>query len=501
MKRWYYLDVPACLASDKPREEAVIGVPEDRQVRSHFGTRVDLDVSTPEAEYASQLFPVRLIFDSDEWEDGWRDYWETRDREIEKRFRLFRNQVLQNFRRYQVPVITLERDTTKEAVCLVFEKVNTGGKALDAFELVTAMYAASNFELRKDWAERRARLNDHKILKDVGSTEFLQAVSLLHTKAMREEARTEGRDPPAVSATRQSLLKVPLSAYIQHAPRVELGFQRTARFLRALRIYRTFDLPYQSQLTPLAAILAELTDAQWDNASNREKLLHWFWNGVFGELYGSASESRFAKDVVEVPAWLSGGPKPSTVEQATVRADRLRTMRSRLSAAYKGVNALLMKTGAQDFRSGQDFDDTVFFDEGVDIHHIFPKAWCAAQKPPIPPAVYDSIINKSPLTAATNRLLGGDAPSRYLARLEAGSLKAPPIAPDRLDAHLRSHLIDPEQLRSDDFAGFMTSREQALLSLIEAATGQRAYRGDARDEAETDISTGSSESAELLAAE
>jgi hypothetical protein len=28
-------------------------------------------------------------------------------------------------------------------------------------------------------------------------------------------------------------------------------------------------------------------------------------------------------------------------------------MRMRLSAAYKGVNALLMKEGAQDFRSGQ----------------------------------------------------------------------------------------------------------------------------------------------------
>ncbi len=31
----------------------------------------------------------------------------------------------------------------------------------------------------------------------------------------------------------------------------------------------------------------------------------------------------------------------------------------RLSAAYKGINALLMKEGAQDFRSGQKFDHTV----------------------------------------------------------------------------------------------------------------------------------------------
>ena len=49
------------------------------------------------------------------------------------------------------PVIALDRSTSKEAVCVVFEKVNTGGKPLDAFELVTAMYAAAGHELRKDW--------------------------------------------------------------------------------------------------------------------------------------------------------------------------------------------------------------------------------------------------------------------------------------------------------------------------------------------------------------
>jgi 23S rRNA (adenine2503-C2)-methyltransferase len=47
---------------------------------------------------------------------------------------------------------------------------------------------------------------------------------------------------------------------------------------------------------------------------------------------------------------LQGGVEPSTVSETIFRADRLKTMRMRLSAAYKGVNALLMKEGAQDFR-------------------------------------------------------------------------------------------------------------------------------------------------------
>ena len=91
------------------------------------------------------------------------------------------------------------------------------------------------------------------------------------------------------------------------------------------------------------------------------------------------------------------------------RADRLKTMRMRLSAAYKGVNALLMKDGAQDFRSGQKFDQAVFFGENVDIHHIFPQDWC--KKHGIKASVFDSIINKTPLSYRTNRIVGGISPS------------------------------------------------------------------------------------------
>ena len=482
VKRWYYIDIRKALDCNEVRQDAIIGVPEDRHVRVSF--KVVLDVSSTEREYAELMFPVSSVFDWDEWQDGFKEYWDDRDPETAKIFKQFKDQVLKNFTSFQVPVITLAQNTTKEAVCLVFEKVNTGGKALDAFELVTAMYAAHNFELRKDWFARQAVLSQQKVLRNVASTDFLQAIALLHTKALREMAASEGRELPAVSANRNALLRTPLSAYLTYAPRVESGFLKVAKLLRSLRIYRVEDVPYQTQLTPLAAILAELPEAQWENAVVRSALVQWFWNGVFGELYGSAVESRFAKDVVEVPLWLSGGPAPSTVEQATVRADRLRSMRSRLSAAYKGAHALLMQTGAKDFRSGQVFDDTVFFDESVDIHHVFPKAWCAGRG--ISPNIYDSIINKTPLSARTNRIIGGVAPSAYLAKLQAGGDKAPPLPTATLDDHLASHLIDPALLRADDFHAFIAAREKGLLKLIEQATGRSAYRGDA-DEPEQEV--------------
>jgi hypothetical protein len=211
-------------------------------------------------------------------------------------------------------------------------------------------------------------------------------------------------------------------------------------------------------------------------------LVQWYWNGVFGELYGSAVETRIARDFMEVPVWLHGGPEPSTVSETMFRADRLKTMRMRLSAAYKGVNALLMKEGAQDFRSGQKFDHTVFFGENVDIHHIFPQDWCKNHG--LKPKVFDSIINKTPLSYRTNRIIGGVAPSEYLAKLEKGTDKTPPINAQRLNEFLVSHLVNPSLLRSDDFEAFMADRQTRLLALIEAATGKAAYTGGIAEEGE-----------------
>jgi hypothetical protein len=276
-------------------------------------------------------------------------------------------------------------------------------------------------------------------------------------------------------------LNLPLEEYKRYEAQVERGFVQAAKFLHMLHIYRVFDLPYQSQIIPLAAILADIGDA-WEHEANRAKLVQWYWNGVFGELYGSAVETRIARDFMEVPVWLKGGPEPSTVSETLFRADRLKTMRMRLSAAYKGVNALLMKEGAQDFRSGQKFDHTIFFGENVDIHHIFPQEWCKDHG--IKPNVYDSIINKTPLSYRTNRIIGGVAPSEYIAKLEKGNPTTPPIDSERLDGYLISHLINPSLLRGDDFEPFMVDRQKRLLGLIERATGKSAYTGAIQEEGE-----------------
>jgi hypothetical protein len=499
VRRWFYIDIRKALDETLDREEAIVGVPEDKVERTDFGREITRDLSTPEKEYAALMYPVSQAFDWDRWQDGFDEYWSGDEKKaFLEYFRGFKRGILENFKYYRVPVIALGNSTSKEAVCVVFEKVNTGGKPLDAFELVTAMYAASGHELRKDWygddgiKGRHGRLadtlrpadSDAGILAGVSNTDFLQAVSLFHTRDRRrtaELAGKQGKELPAVSGNRQALLDLPIDAYKRFEAKVELGFIQSAKFLHMLHIYRIFDLPYQSQIVPLAVILADIGEA-WEHEANRTKLVQWYWNGVFGELYGSAVETRIARDFMEVPVWLKGGPEPSTVSETIFRADRLKTMRMRLSAAYKGMNALLMKEGAQDFRSGQKFDHTVFFGENVDIHHIFPQDWCKSRG--VKPTIFDSIINKTPLSYRTNRIIGGIAPSQYLSKLEKGNDSTPPIDSQKLDSYLRSHLINPDLLRVDNFEVFMEDRQRQLLALIEQAMGKAAYTGSVAEEGE-----------------
>lgn len=503
VKRWFYFDIIKALDSGVDREDAIVGIPEDKLVRENFGRGVSLDLASQEQEFLTLHYPVSMVFNWDEWQKQFIEYsmkkgdfsekWET--------IRGFKDEVIDNFVKYQVPVIALDRATSKEAVCVVFEKVNTGGKPLDAFELVTAMYAAAGHELRKDWyGDSKANIGRHGrftsalkhadaekgILAEVGNTDFLQVVSLFHTREKRKQAEAAGKQAkelPQVTGNRQALLSLPLEAYKKHEAQAEKGFITAAKFLHMQHIYRIYDLPYQSQIIPLAAILADIGNA-WEHESVRAKLVQWYWNGVFGELYGSTVDTRIAKDFMEVPEWIRGGRAPSTVSETIFRADRLKTMRMRLSAAYKGVNALLMKEGAHDFRSGQKFDHIVFFGENVDIHHIFPKAWCESQN--IKPDVYDSIINKTPLSYRTNRKIGGSAPSDYLAALERGDSQSPKIKPEQLDNYLSSHLIDHALLRANDFDAFMASRQGKLLALIEKAMGKGVYLGDVSEEGEDD---------------
>jgi hypothetical protein len=472
IRRWYYLKMAEALDQDADREENIIGVPEDRILKNFRGEPL-VDYSAPEKEYEHGVFPFSQMFDSSDWRTGYQEYWDY-DKEKNKLFNAFEKQVIKRFEQYQVPLIVLGKETPKEAVCQVFEKVNTGGVPLTVFELLTATYAAEDFNLKEDWAARKKRLKQRNVLHTISSTDFLQAVTLLATYARKQQ------DPDrAISCKRKDILRLTLDDYQTWAEPATVGLEKAARFLYSQKIFAARDLPYRTQVILLAAILSALGE-EADSDGVRTKVAKWFWCGVFGELYGSAVESRFAKDLPEVLHWIASGPEPDTVSEANFAPSRLFTLRSRNSAAYKGLHASLLRDGALDFATGEPIDVQMYFADSIDIHHIFPQRWC--QDNGIARERYDSIVNKTPLSARTNRKIGRRAPSVYLPLLQAEF----GISEERMDEILHSHVVEPPCLRTDNFDAFLAARQQALLERVEKVMGKPVIQAPVESE-ESDL--------------
>ncbi|OEZ31891.1 DUF262 domain-containing protein [Variovorax boronicumulans] len=487
MKLFYYWDIEKALQPGADLLDAIVAVDERRQQYGQFHRDVTLDLSTREHECLAMHFPCNAMFDAMAWMV---DLSKLNPTKIQQ-FLEFQQAVIGRFTGYKVPVIQLLKDTSKEAVCTVFEKVNTGGVALNVFELITATFAAEKFNLRDDWLGsvernvqgRRTRLHTHDLLRNVEASDFIQSITLLETRTKRHERLAEltkanaGVVPdedkqqlPPVSAKRKTMLALSRTAYESWAGKVEQGYLQVPSFLRKQSILRLRELPYQTQLVPLAAILAELDNKDWLTPVMFNKLSLWYWCGVLGELYGGAVETRIAKDVEEVLDWVTNnGPVPATVSDASFDAQRLDRLYTRNSAAYKGVNVLVLRQGAQDwyFKSTVDKldnDDML----SLDIHHIFPEDWC--KKRGIKPAVFNSIVNKTPISYKANRKIGGAAPSAYLAKLQAEKLVALDAA--AMDALLETHQVPAQFLRTDDFEGFYAARKANLLALVEQAMGK-----------------------------
>ena len=539
--RYYYLDMEKCLNDAIDREKAVLSCRRNRRVQREHGEIID--IPSPEMEYKNSMFPVNKIFDSDDWGDEYKDYWQ-QDPSKRELFNTFNREVIERFKQYNLPIIHLLEKTPREAVCLIFEKVNTRGVTLTVFELLTASFAIDNFQLREDWDKRFKRMSKHPVLGNLDSTDFLRALTLLFTNAN-----------PGISTancTRRSILQLKAADYQKWAKITEDGFIQAAKFLNDLKIFRAKDVPYQTQLIALAAILADINSA-YELASKVEKrenkiyrildllneldkldadapqelienvnvisknLFHegeyteaeiapliekrrkqeetteeegkeglkkahkaqqdkdrkiprWYWCGVFGEMYAGAADTQIANDFSEVTAWLrKEADPPSTIREANFQADRLLEVQSRASAVYKGVYALLIPNGCRDFLTGSPIDEQISSDSSIDIHHIFPRDWCRNQG--IESNVFNSIINKTALSASTNRKIGGRAPSEYLQEIQEESKST--LDKVKMDEILTSHLISAELLREDNFSGFIKDRKEALLDAIEKAMGKR----------------------------
>lgn len=460
IKRYYYLDIEKALNTTTDRVEAIISVDEKKQIRENIGRDIVLDLSTEELEFKNKMIPFNIMTKSDELDDWRSKYYKfyEYDKDIIENYEKLKQLCLDNITKYRIPIIKVLKEAPKEAVCQVFENVNQGGVPLNVFELLTATFAADDFDLKKHWEDTKEIFKKYDTLKNFDNTSFLIAMTLLNSY----------KKGGTISCKKKDVLNLKYNEYESNERELIEGFKRMYDLLVDMKIFSTNDIPYTTQFIPLSVVCTILGNEIY-NASVKRKIKQWYWCGVFGELYGSANETRYALDVPQLIKWIynDNSELPKTIQDCNFSAMRLLSLQTKNSAAYKGIMAIIMQNNAKDWISGTEMSVTNYIEERSDIHHIFPQDYC--EKMGYDKRKWNSIINKTPIFFSTNRYIGGVAPSEYISKI----VRNKGLAEEEILSFVNTHFINTEMLINDIFERFVIDRAIKLLDAIENVTGKK----------------------------
>ncbi|MEZ2122170.1 MULTISPECIES: DUF262 domain-containing protein [unclassified Corynebacterium] len=469
IRRRFYVDVEKAVSEDIMPDEAVLSADANGEIKSHYAPKIPGGLPDRAAARAHGLVPVSALLE-DEGTDMLFDFIEGADPVTRERVKRFNNTVAKPLVRYSVPIIRLDRETAQGGVGSIFSQANSAGLQMDVVDLLTAVFASEDpdFRLSDEWTAIEEALRAHPVLDDIDRTAFFTAATLLITAGKG-----------SASGHREDILRLTLAEYRPAEQRTLDAFVAAARFLEERCITDSSRIPYAAQITPLAVILSLLgeTPEIFECAQAMDRLNRWFWSGVFGELYGSASVIvRTGRDVEQVTPWIRAAqegsdtsPEPTSISGARFVESRMLSVGAE-SGVWKGIHALLMGRGARDWRSGDRFDAKNLVEGEEVFHPIFPPQYC--RRTGVNQTLADSVLNRTPLSLRTEVFIDGSEPARYLTRVQSKSL----MEDDAFDAVLASHLLDPETLRNSDSAAFFADRRTRFIGMIEEAMGKPVIR-------------------------
>jgi hypothetical protein len=357
---------------------------------------------------------------------------------------------------YRFPVVTLSENTEADALCTIFETLNSTGVKLSVFELLTARFWPENINLRELW---ETSCEAHPIIQDfeVDPYYVLQSIALVSRKTP--------------SCKRSDVLKLAPTDIEAWWQPVVSGLAAGLSILREdCKVMLPKWLPYQTMLAPLAAVLAKSGMSKGlAVGTQREKLKRWFWCAVFGQAYESSPNSQSAKDVGEFVAWFQGGQAPESVRALRFDPKALRDVTPRQRSIYRGTICMILGagTGARDFHTQAVITGNLINEQGIDDHHVFPDDFLLKKKGVTLPRARDCVLNRTLIDRTTNQTISNRAPSDYMAEIR----KTPGFPFDAVLASQSLPTGDASPLWNNDYDAFLAWRQDRLWQEIQRVTG------------------------------
>jgi hypothetical protein len=439
------------------------------------------------AQFESHMFPLAVVgaggWELPNWVQAYEAHWrgkaeaaESEEAEAARRHaddaREFGEHLRGITEQYQIAYVELDRELAIDKVCDIFTQVNSKGVRLDVFDLINALVKPKGLQLKQMWRGAAPRLEF--IDSDRMNVYILQVMSILsqgycspkYLYYLLPGQEKTVREPGG--ALKQQILVSGPDAFRALWNRAVEAIEKAIALLRHPQEFGAISsayLPYVSILPAFAALQVQASKlSPPDRLAAQRKIRHWYWASVFTARYSGSVESTAARDFLDVTAWFSDDTlEPSLLAEFRARVHGLDLHREikRGTSVYNGIFNLLVINGARDWAAG-----TVPQYGDLDDHHIVPKDW--GKQAGIGTKI-DTILNRTPLTAETNRHVVRDRlPNQYLAELiEANGETA-------VRATLETHLISPtafntllrDPFNPEDFDEFLTERQKTIVHAI-----------------------------------
>jgi hypothetical protein len=426
---------------------------------------------TRQTQFESLVIPFTEIEQWDNWLNDYEQWLVARDQDayFNQYFRVDKpawRATMDRIRSFLVPTLEIPKFSPDDAdrigeVCAIFEKMNSTGVRLSVYDLLTARLYKYGIDQHSLWQKA---IDSHKLLNQFsGGEPDAYGVYLLRTISLMRGSDVKSK----------TLINFKPDDYerdwLQAAASMEKALGRIASTEEdGFGVFDQRWMPYSTMVSPLAAMVHAIETQKLDHQAYK-LMRRWYWSSVFQERYAGAVESTIHRDYQD---FLHAVSDPSFEPQALAEARAnivenpnysLRNV-SRVNATYRGVMCLVAMRGAKDFRA----DDSIQFHD-LEDHHIFPQAYLArlrgADGKRTPSGRINSIVNRTLISAQTNKRISRKSPSEYLAQI-VPQATAPEI--------MASHFIDADGLaamQADNYDAFLDARELSLLTEVVTRVG------------------------------
>lgn len=310
------------------------------------------------------------------------------------------------FYEFLIPNSIFESDD-RNAVAIVFERINRAGTELDIFELLSAWSWSEDFDLTDRFKLLQDEITSHNY-QDLTTDKDLQL-------RVCAGVITGETTPDKIMGLQGEEIR-------KRFPEIQNGILGAIDFLRKeLRISHFRLLPFPGILVPLSCFFAtdkadgvKYTDAQ------RTALVKWFWRSVFSRRFSAGVNERQAEDIAELRHLLADENHDVKLPAEDNKVDFLRGNFSAGTANSKTLIIMLNQMNPRSLLSGALVNTEEVLKKGGkhEYHHIFPQAYL--KKLGVPRADINCLANICFLTRSDNNTIKDKAPSDYIADIPNG---------------------------------------------------------------------------------